>query len=637
MNPKKLLFFALILFPVLSVFAQGTESKKALKLYESAQKYKQSRNFDKAIEELEKSVRIDPNFADAHRELGYFYLVLREVKKSRVHYEKAAELAPDNKDYIIPYIMVAQFHIGDGLYSSAKVNAEKFLSFNPSTRYQRDINLAKKIIATADYALEGMKNPLNFNPTPLSKIVNRYSQQYFPVLTADQKTLIFTARVGHNDENMYESQFVDSAWQEPVYMEELNTHFNEGTCSISADGKTLIFTACEGSRERQVIGACDLFISRKVGGVWSKPENMGNVVNGRSWESQPSLSADGRTLYFVSDRSGTLGGNDIWVTRMNSDDQWTHPTNLGNPINTPGDEVSPFIHANGKTLFFSSDGLMGYGKLDLFQTELENETWAEPSNLGYPINDHNAQVSLFISADGLKGFYSHEDIQDGRVISSVLTSFDVPEEIRIKNISDYVKGKVFDAETKEPLGANIDLTDIVSRDVISNVVSDPKDGDYLIVLTEGSEYALHVQKKGYLYKSLSFNYSEKHQNGIELDIYLDPIKEGSTVTLSNIFFESGSYELLPKSKTELLKLIQFLKENEDMKIEIGGHTDDVGSDTDNKVLSLNRARSVVQYLESAGVPEKRMTYKGYGETEPVASNETDEGKAQNRRIEFKII
>lgn len=639
---KFTLFFFVLIFSSSLLKAQelSTSNKKALKLYEDAKKYENDRDFDKAISVLEKALSIDPYFAEAHQRLGMYFGTLRELKKSREYFEKALKAKPDSKNLHIATIEVSTFELTEGKYERSLELAKKYLAMKPPARLIRYTQRAKSIIATCEFAIEGKKNPVDFNPTRLSDSVNKFKHQFFPVLTADQKTIIFTALDANKNEDMFEcTRNEDGTWSEPRFIKELNTPYNEGTCSISADGKTIIFTSCEGGeRKRQNYGSCDLFISKKVGGVWSPPRNLGPAVNTKHWESQPALSADGRKLFFSSNRPGGKGGRDIWMTEQNSQGKWTRPINMAQ-LNSRGQEFSPFIHVNGESLFFSSDGHGGYGRLDLFRSMKDSlGYWGKPQNLGYPINNHGDQVALFITADGAKGYYSDGVMENNIRIEDVINVFDIPIELKIEKASDVVSGVVYDAKTKQKLEAKIDLIDLADEKVISSVTSDLKNGDYLITLASGAEYALYVNKEGYLFKSLSFNYKEKKEaQVIKLDVYLDPIEKGKTVTLNNIFFEFGSYDLVDKSKTELNKLVKFMKENPTTKIEIGAHTDNVGSVDSNQKLSLKRAESVVTFLKSKGVSETKVISFGYGESKPIATNDTDEGRAKNRRIEFKVL
>ena len=430
------------------------------------------------------------------------------------------------------------------------------------------------------------------------------------------------------------SKNTDGSWSDPESISDnINTKFNEGTCTISANGRTIIFTSCSG---RSSMGSCDLYISYKLGDQWTDPENMGININSRNWESQPSLSADGRILYFVSDRSGGYGKRDIWKSQW-VDGQWTKAANLGPTINTAEEEVSPFIHVNGQTLYFSSKGFPGMGGYDIFFSEWQSNKWTVPNNLGYPINTSDDQVSLFITANGKNGYYSYE-LKGPNTYKSLLYFFQVPEAIRVKNKSNYIAGKVLNVATKKPLQAQVELFDINADSLRATVTSDSLTGDYLQILTDGSEYALYVSKPGYLFESLRFDYQvSQDREPILIDIYLQPIKSGIASTMNNIFFEVDKYEIKQKSRTELNKTVMFLQTNPSVRIEIAGHTDNSGNDSHNRQLSLNRAKAVHQFLIDQGINTKRLTYKGYGSTLPVAPNDSGKNRQLNRRIEFKIL
>jgi outer membrane protein OmpA-like peptidoglycan-associated protein len=459
------------------------------------------------------------------------------------------------------------------------------------------------------------------------------------VLTADKKELIFTKRDGFTvqyDEDLYVSEWKNGSWQSPESISRnINSSYNEGTCTISADGRILIFTSCE----RNTYGTCDLFISYKNGEDWTYPENMGPAINSTAWESQATLSADGRKLYFISTRRGGKGKRDIWYSTLDEYDEWTEARNLGSEINTPYDEVSPFIHVNGQTLFFASNGYPGFGGFDMYSSELEDGKWSEPKNLGYPLNTHNDEVSLFITADGRKGFYSFESFDVEGKQRSLLYNFGIDDSLGITYTSNYVYGKVYDQENKHTLSATIELYDINKDTLVSRVKSDPVNGEYLIVLTDGAEYALHTRKKGYLFESQSFNYLSEHDTDpIEQNIYLKRAISGSRVVLNNIYFDFDSYDLREKSKTEIKQIKRFLTENPEIKIEIAGHTDNRGSAEYNKRLSEQRAKSVYNFLTTnLGVPEDRISFRGYGQSEPVAANDSEENMQLNRRIEFKVL
>jgi outer membrane protein OmpA-like peptidoglycan-associated protein len=377
----------------------------------------------------------------------------------------------------------------------------------------------------------------------------------------------------------------------------------------------------------------------RIGDEWTKPRNLGPNVNSSEWESQPSLSADGRTLYFVSDRRGGIGRRDIWVSSLNEKGQWTRAKNAGKPVNTIYDEISPFIHVNNRVLYFASNGLVGFGGYDIFFSERDTSgVWTDPKNIGSPINNHEDQFSLFITSDGKKGYYSHEEVKEAGYTMSRIFEMEIPEENRIRYTSNYVKGIVRDKQTRDPLAASIELINLDTKHTESLVASDSISGAYLIVLTQGADYALYVNKKGYLFRSLNFNYSEvKDYQPIVLDIDLEQANEGTTAVLENIFFDVDKFDLKEKSVTELQKILRFMKENPLVRVEISGHTDNTGSPAYNNELSEKRARSVNDYLVANGIDQARLIPRGYGPSQPIASNDTEDGRQKNRRIQFKII
>ncbi len=619
-----------------------TKSKKAIGFYEQSEDYYIRRQYGQAVALLEKALEKDEDFAEAYLRLMRIYQTIDDRQKISLYANKIVSLQPDNPRFAEAPLQLAILAFQTGKYAYSREYLDKILSLNPLPK--RIGEEAERLKVNVDFAEEAIKNPLPFNPQPLPATVNKLPLQYFPVLTADQQSIIFTGRKGTTpqyDEDIYIcTKSPTGEWQAPKQIStNINSEFNEGTCTISADGRTLIFTSCLG---RRGFGSCDLYISYKQGDEWSVPENLGNTVNSSSWESQPSLSADGKALYFVSDRPGGFGQRDIYVTHLSADNQWERPLNLGREVNTRYDEVSPFIHVNGQTLYFASTGYPGFGGFDLFFTEKENNSWKKPKNLGYPLNTFEDQVSLYMTADGEKGYYSYERGREGQNYTSTLSEFDVPEEIRVTNRSNFVKGVVRDAETRKELSAQVELYDLREQKREYAVQSDPATGEYMMVLTEGSEYALYVEKQGYLFESLAFNYSDTIQKNKQLDpVYIDvdlqPIKAGKETVLNNIFFDTDQYETKKKSKTELAKIVMFLQSNQQININIAGHTDNVGNKTYNKELSLKRAKAVRDYLIQAGIAEERVGYQGYGQDKPIALNDTEDNRQKNRRITFEIV
>ncbi len=617
----------------------STKSKKAIEYYTEADNYRVRGQFTQAIVLLNQAIDKDKNFFEAYYRLGIVYMSQKDFTTANQYLEKGLSLTRDPKKQKVFWYDLGESYFATGDYTKAEQYMQLFLKEEIANRPK--LERAKLILRNIQFAKDNEKKASAYKQKKLSDTVNNFVLQYFPVLTADQQELIFTRRLGpggNDDEDLVVSRKTAAgSWGFPESISKsINSELNEGTCTISADGRKLIFTSCIG---REGFGSCDLFESTKIGDVWSAPKNLGINVNSAEWESQPSLSADGRTLYFVSDRRGGLGRRDIWISTLNEKGQWTKARNAGKPINTVYDEISPFIHVNNRTLYFASNGLTGFGGYDIFFSERDTAaTWSAPVNMGSPINTHEDQFSLFITADGKKGYYSHEEARPAGYSVSYIYEIDIPEDQQIRFKSNYVRGVVRDKATKKPLLAKVELINLKEGEVESLVESDSLTGKYLMVLTQGAEYALYVNKKGYLFRSLNFNYSEiRDFKPITLDIDLEKVTEGTVAVLHNIFFDVDKFELKEKSRTELQKISRFLTENPALRVEISGHTDNVGAAAYNKQLSEKRAQSVYEYLVTSGIDSKRLITKGYGPERPVSTNETEDGRQANRRIEFKII
>lgn len=619
--------------------AQGslsTKSKKAIALYVEADNYRVRGQFSQAVSLLQQAIEKDKNFVEAYYRLGITFKSMRDFDRSNLSFEKGLSLTQNSKIQKGFFMELGDNYLRLGDYQKSLNYLNHFLE--AETMNKQNIVLAELWKRNAEYGLRNKKVQSQFQPRPLGDTINRFGLQYFPVLTADEQELIFTRRMGpgpDDDEDLVVSRKdKDGKWTEPVSISKnINSKFNEGTCTISADGRILIFTSCIG---RRGYGNCDLFYSRKVGEEWSIPINMGPEINSSAWESQPSLSADGRVLYFISDRRGGIGGRDIYVSRKTDEGKWSQAEVMPQPINTPFDEISPFIHVNGRTLFYATNGKPGFGGFDIFKAEMTDGKWGTPVNFGSPVNDHEDQFSLFISADGTRGYYSHED--GTRENSARLYEMTIPKELQIAYRSNFVKGVVKDKKLGIPLQSHIELFDLKKNELISVVESDSVSGQYLMVLTTGSDYALYVTARDYLFQSLNFNYEDNpNPEPVIIDILLDKANAGATAVLNNIFFDFDKFELKEKSITELNKVIRFLNDNPSIHVEIGGHTDSDGSASYNKQLSLKRAQSVVSYLVEKGINKARLSERGYGADHPLRSNDSDENKQANRRIEFKII
>lgn len=613
-------------------FAQtkySSTDRSAIKSFERASYLLDLNNFKEAISELNVAIKQDDKFIEAYMLLADVYRVTYDYLKAKETYKSAYKLNPNFAPERYYYYAESELKTGD--YQNSLLHYHLFKEKgNPTTE---KIALADKYIKDCQFSIEALKHPVPFIPENLGPSINTNEQEYLAVLTSDESTLIFTRQINRN-EDFYRSYKVNDNWTKSEYLSEnINTpSYNEGAQCISPDGQFLFFTGCN---RPDGLGRCDIYISKKEGKGWSKPVNLGFPINTKGWESQPSISSDGRTLYFVSDRKGGLGSYDIWKSTIGDDGKWQTPENLGQDINTSFDEQSPFIHPDNKTLYFSSNGWIGLGNKDLFISRLDSiGIWSKPENLGYPINTYGEESGLTINASGTKAFFSSDNFNGFGGFD--IYSFDLPQNIRPTAVN-YVKGVVFDEDSKVKLQALIDIRDLKTGKSIHQSYSDEIDGSFLATIPKGNEYSLNASREGYLFYSENFSL-DKYKPGkpFILEAPLQKIAVGKKVVLKNIFFDSNKFDLKQESIAELEKIIDFLEVNPKIHIEISGHTDDIGNDQSNMILSQNRSKAVYEYLISHDIDKNRLTFKGYGEIKPVSDNKTEEGRANNRRTEFLI-
>ncbi len=636
--------FFIVLLCVPSAHAQGgklsTKNTRAANIYERATKYFDGKVYDVAMRDLLDCIKLDANFIEAHMLLGDTYAETKRYDEAIASYKKAIEINPDF--FAGNYYNLGKIELKAGAYADARAHLQSYVSQPKIPESLRAT--ASELMAHAAFADSCVKHPVPFDPINLGDSINTEHNEYTPTLTVDEQTLIITRRqprsaqtiaMNKEEEDFYVSQKVKGVWSRALNMgPPINTGGNEGAQCISPDGKFLYYTACN---RDDGFGSCDLYYARKTGDRWSSPKNMGPRVNSSSWESQPSISYDGNTLYFVSSRPGGQGKLDIWKTTRNESGLWSEPVNLGPNINTKMSEITPFIHPDDQTLYFSSDGHRGMGGLDLFYSRKSAEgEWAEPLNMGYPINTVGDENSMIINAAGNIAYYA-SDRPEGKG-NLDLYSFVVYAAAR-PGVVSYVKGTVTDSQSGRGLEATLEVTDLATGMVVQTLTSDKAEGEYLIALPAGKDYMFNVSRTGYLFHSENFSLKQNNsvQQAFVVDVELQPVKAGNTVVMRNIFFDTDKFEMKEGSQTELKKLEMLMKENPAVKIEIAGHTDNVGDKKYNQTLSEKRAKSVFDALVASGADAARLTYKGYGDTKPMASNDNEEGRKQNRRTAFTIL
>ena len=641
--PLLLLLTWIILLPCSNAFAQGIkdscQNKKSLKAFENARSFFDLGEYPKCEEELKKAIEGCPSFTDAHILLGDLYVETARLPEGAGAYREALRNRPEKPEVVMGLLANTLFDMER--YGEASRYFDSILSRQGINPEWRSILLKRQSVAR--FRQEQMDHPVAFSPVSLGMGVNTPGDEYINALSPDEEQVIFTRRtkIGTAQEgrgrqfreDFYESVKLDGAWSEAQLMQNpVPPGGDAGGLSRSPDGRKIWFTAC--FRE-DGIGSCDIYFTEKVGDTWLPPKNMGPVVNSDQWDSQPSISPDGKTLYFASNRRGGQGSSDIWKTELDEKGEWGRPVNLGAIVNTSLAEMGPFIHYDNSALYFSSQGHPGMGGADLFLSKRYDGGWTEPLNAGYPINTIADEIVILINPSGSKGYIS-SDLSSGQGGYDIY-EFELAGRIMPVPVT-YFRGKVFDRNSQAPLEAFFELTDLGSDSVVMSARSDRLKGDFLVCLPSDKDYALNVSCPGYLFYSDHFQLKgvRTSLDPFNLDIPMSPLEAGEKIILRNIFYETDRYVLLEESVVELNKLLEFLKDNPSLAIEIGGHTDNIGSASYNLDLSLRRASEVYSYLIGHGIPEERLSYNGYGYTEPVASNDTEEGRAMNRRTEIRI-
>ncbi len=571
----------------------------------------------RSIPYLEKSYKIKPNInRDIHYLLGLAYQLNSEWDKAISEFEK--------------YKLTLSVELKEAM--SGEI-----------TKHIEECGTGKRL----------MQHPVPVTIENLGPVVNSIFPEFAPFLTADESKMFFTARkdnttgneIDENDyeyfEDIYVTEKENGKWSTPINLGyPVNTYTHDGAGGLSSDGQRLFVY-------RGDVKGGDLFESKLNGFEWTEPVSLGKQINTKHHESSVCLSGDQKTLYFVSDRPDlSYGGRDIFLSHLDKHGKWGTPENLGPVINTIYNEDGIFLAVDDKTLFFSSAGHETMGGYDIFWSKFNDSThtWSKPENLGYPINSPDDDAFFVISANGKHGYYASikndgYGEKDIYMISFLGKEKTYPDSIKsLVNPITLFKGRVRDAITLIPLQASVEIVDNVNTLTISTLQSNSKTGKFLVTLPCGRNYGIYVSAPGYLFHSENFDIPVmKEYQEVEIEILLDKIEVGKKIMLNNIFYDFDKATLRLESTYELKRLAALMNEYPTVKIEIASHTDSIGSNEYNQVLSNARAKSVVDWLTTHGIDVNRLVYKGYGETEPAVSNGTSAGRQLNRRTEFKIL
>lgn len=599
--------------------------------------YQEDPLYKLALISYEKAHKMNPANALLNFKIGVCHLHATDKYKALLFLEKAAKLNPACDAELLYYLGMA-YHV-QAQWDKALEHYRTWLNMQQVEEYRKR---AIKRIAECESGKKLQASPVNVKIENAGAAINSSFADYIPLITADESRMFFTSRRpettgGGTDlkdeeyfEDIYLSTRVNNVWQRAVNLgAPVNTKTHDAAAAISPDGLTML--VFKGDRNNG-----DLLITYFVNGEWRKPEDPGKNINTKYHESGACFSPDGKRLFFVSDKPGGIGGRDIYISRWNDTlKTWSPAVNAGKNINTEYDEEGPFLHPDGKTLYFSSKGHNSMGGYDIFYSVFENNEWQKAENIGWPINSPDDDVFFVMNAAGTKGYYSSFK-KDGQGEKDIyMISF--PENWKIKPELILLKGTVKHAITLEPIEANINLLDLSTGEHIQQFNSEKETGKYLVSLPAGKEYAAVASLEGFTYESGKFSVPDKKEfEEKAFDIYLKPVNRGYNLTLTGIVFDAGSAILKQESKPVIERLAAMMKEYPKLQIEISGHTDNTGSVMENLDISQRRAKAVSDYLIKSGVERNRVTYAGYGSQKPIADNGTAEGRKLNRRIEFKI-
>lgn len=650
--------------------SQKEELKAALKELKAGEElYVQGGgNYLLALSNFLKAQEFNPNNALLNYKIGRCYLNSVDKTKAIIYFENALKLDPKVSPDL-HYMLGQAYHL-DVQFDKAIAEYKIYKELMSPQDASKQAKTIEKKIAEAVAGKELVKAPVRVFVDNLGSTVNTIYPEYSAIINADESMMIFTSRRnnttgGEKDpydfkyfEDIYITNNIGGVWSTPVNSgKSMNTNTHDASVGLSSDGQTLLIYKSENGG--------DIYQCVQDGGNWSKPEKLPKSINSDFHETSASYAPDGRTLYFVSNREGGFGGGDIYMIKKNNKGKWTAPVNLGNTINTEYDEEGVFMHADGKTLYFSSMGHKTMGGYDIFKSVYEKGNWSEPENIGYPVNTPDDDVFFSISANGRHGYYSSaasggyggQDIYMVTILGpekplinngedNLLASLTAPVsetviepvlEIKSSQLT-LLKGVVVDDKTSNPLKSIIELSDNLTGEVIAGFESNSSTGKYLVSLPSGKNYGIAVKAENYLFHSENFDIpASTGFQEINKDIRMKKIEVGNKIVLKNIFFDFNKSTLRAESTTELDRLIKLLTDIPTLKIEISGHTDNVGAATYNKTLSESRAKAVVDYLVKNGIAASRLTYKGYGFDQPIAANDTEAGRQLNRRTEFKVL
>ena len=622
-----ILFFCLT---VLNATAQ-TNTKEAKKLYDKAIELLADKNdansTKQAITLLESSIQKDKNFIASYQVLFQLYLDIKKFEKATSLYENVSQI---DSSAFFPYIIkYATAYASMGQYEKAEAILNNLFSQGAVPNYLLNSALSLQKICT--FALSQKTEPL-IQVANAGDSINTAAAEYFPTLTVQDSLFVFMRRNDWKREDFFMSTINPLGFtQAKPLSDSLNIADKKGSPSLSADLQTLYYAADYGA---DGYGRYDIYKVTKTKTGWSLPKNLGRNINTDFWESAPSISPDGQALYFCSNVPGGFGGIDIYISFKNEKGYWEEAINLGPSINTIGDEQTPFIHADNRTLYFASNGWPGYGGSDLFMSRIKIDgTWTKPMNLGFPINTFDNEGSIAVAGDGAEGYIAsdRQDSRGGLDIYKVTLS-----PATRANKTYYFNGFIADANSKKPLSGIVNLVDPIATENFMQVNVDTS-GYFVLALPYFDSLGIRINSEDHEYMSMLISADSLNKmKGSTFNFYLAAIEKKYSKNFNNVFFDLNTAQLKKSSSVELDALVGYLSATPNAHILIEGHTDNSGARDFNIALSAQRAEAIASYLLKGGISKERVNTIGFGASKPIASNETEAGRATNRRTSFTI-
>lgn len=619
----------LLAFIIIVIF--GCKTTSTIDLLKEAKIAARTQNLDNALSIYDRILSKDKNSIPAYLGKAGIFYSKKKWNQSKSLLLETVKLNPNYDSEVYYSLGLIEENLEQ--YQNASNHFKSYLKrIHTAHKKWKKANLK---VEQNNFRASAIANPVPFNPIPLNEI-NSKNSEYWAVSNADNSSFIFTRRI-NNQEDLFITNLNEKNDITPL---PFNTIQNEAAHCVSADGKLIILTRCDAKDSK---GGCDLYYSQLINNNWSDPKNMGNNINSSAWDAQPSLSSDGKTLYFASKRKGSTGKSDIFISHLENGNRWTIPEPLNDNINTIQSDESPFIHPDGQTLFFRSNGHIGMGDFDVFYCKKDpiSQKWSKTTNIGFPINTKANDGALTVSYDGKTAYYStdHFSIERGETPNLDIVQFELPKQAQSTPVS-YVRIKVLDANTRNPISTVVEFYDLSSKEILFDKKTKLNGSLFLSLLVE-KNYLLNINNKDYNFYSnhLQLKDVNSEYEAFNIEILLQPIEKAieevkNEIILHNIFFNSGSSNLLASSDIEIKNLADYLDQNKLINIKIIGHTDNIGTSENNQFLSENRAKSVYQALINNGVEATRLSFEGKGETQPLKSNDTKDGRSVNRRTSF---